>query len=147
MQARYDDALRHFTRVARALPREPVVRANLGAVAVALQRYDEAIVWCDEALALAPSAKVWTVRGNALLALRRFDEAVASYRAGAGARSPLSWRPWAIMARVLRELGRFPEALAALDRALSLSPRDAELLCNRGAVLLDLSGPARRCPR
>ncbi len=50
------------------------------------------------------------------------------------------------MAPTLRELRRFPEALAALDRALSLSPRDPELLCNRGAVLLDLERPGEALP-
>jgi tetratricopeptide (TPR) repeat protein len=145
LQARYEDAFRHFTLVARALPREPVVRANLAAVSVALGRFEAAIVWSDEALALAPSAKVWTMRGDALSALRRYEEAVASYRR-ALALDPRFEEALGNVGVALRELRRFPEALEALDQALGLSPRDAELLCNRGAVLLDLERPGEALP-
>ena len=145
LQARYEDAQRHFTAVARALPREPVVRANLAAVAVALGRYEAAIVWCDEALKLAPSARVWTVRGDALRALRRFDEALTSYEK-ALALDPRFIEALGNLGATLRDVRRYPEALETLDRALSLSPHDTELLCNRGAILLDLERPGEALP-
>ncbi len=141
LQGGYEDALRHFTRVAGALPRETVVRANLAAVAVVLERYEEAVAWCDESLALAPnSAKVLTIRGNALMALRRFEDAATSFKRA------LSLDPDYLEALVncgaaLRESRRFGEALEALDKAQSLGADSAQALCVRGAVLLDLERP------
>ncbi len=40
--------------------------------------------------------------------------------------------------RVLLQLGRAPEALAAFGKALALNPSDAKLINNRGAALLAL---------
>ena len=142
MRRRYDHALRAFTQAARALPREPVVRANLGAVALALGRAEDAIFWCDESLALKPdAAKVWNTRGAALRALRRNEEATQSF-ARALALDPNFVEALSNYGCALNELGRNNEALAALDAALAIQPHSGPLLCNRGAVLVNLERPA-----
>lgn len=147
LQGRHDDALRRFKPVARALPREPVVRLNLAAVAHVLGRHAEAIDWCDECLALTPDSakaslvKAWTIRGAALRALRRDVEAAAGFERALAIdpRFPEASRNYG---SVLRDLRRFAESLAALDRALALEPHNAQALCDRAAVLLELDRPA-----
>ena len=76
-------------------------------------------------------------RGTALLAQRRYEEALASYD------KALAIRPGYIAALhcrgiVLRNLNRPAEALASHDRALAIRPDDAEGLYVRGNALLAL---------
>jgi tetratricopeptide (TPR) repeat protein len=80
-------------------------------------------------------------RGNALLRLKRFDEALASYDkaiALKGERDPalLNCR-----GSVLRNLGRLDEALADLDQAIALRLDFVEAFNNRANVLKDLERP------
>jgi tetratricopeptide (TPR) repeat protein len=77
-------------------------------------------------------------RGNALLRLKRFDEALASYDkaiALKGERDPalLNCR-----GTVLRNLGRLDAALADLDAAIALRPDLVEAYNNRANVLKDM---------
>lgn len=141
MQRRYEDALRAFAQAARILPQQPVIHANLAAVALALGRAEEAISWCDRSLALKPdAAKVWNMRGNALRALRRVEEAACCF-AQAATLEPGFVEALSNYGCTLNEAGRLGEALAALDRALALQPDSGPLLCNRGAVLVNLERP------
>ncbi len=141
MQRRYDDALRAFEQAARALPQESVVRANLGAVALALGRAEEAIAWCDQSLALKPdAANVWNLRGNALRALRRAEEAAQSFTRAVNL-DPNFADALSNYGCAINETGHHDEALAVFDRALALQPNSSPLLCNRGAVLVNLERP------
>ncbi|HUN75708.1 MAG TPA: tetratricopeptide repeat protein [Steroidobacteraceae bacterium] len=72
--------------------------------------------------------------GGALMALGRYDEALASYEAA------LALRPDYVDAHnsrgiALRHLQRTSQALASFDRALELRPGAAELHNNRGNIL------------
>ncbi|HEX3502800.1 MAG TPA: tetratricopeptide repeat protein [Xanthobacteraceae bacterium] len=76
-------------------------------------------------------------RGNALLALRRFDEALASYDRAIELRLDSS-EIHTNRGNALHELKRHQEALASYDRALALRPDHIEALANRGVALLAL---------
>jgi tetratricopeptide (TPR) repeat protein len=76
-------------------------------------------------------------RGNALLAMRRFDEALASYDRALALRPAY---PDALCNRgaALHALKRYDEALAACDRTIALQPDYAEAHSNRGNTLREL---------
>ncbi|MCP1913437.1 MULTISPECIES: tetratricopeptide repeat protein [Bradyrhizobium] len=78
--------------------------------------------------------------GNALRALRRFDEALASFDVAVALRQNLA--P-ALYNRgiTLADLGRHEEALASYDRVLALVPDHADAHRNRGAALRKLQRP------
>lgn len=75
--------------------------------------------------------------GNALRALRRFDEALASFDRATALKQDLS--P-ALYNRglTLADLGRHEEALASYDRVIALVPNHADAYRNRGAALRKL---------
>ncbi|MHC1944486.1 tetratricopeptide repeat protein [Bradyrhizobium sp. UFLA06-06] len=78
--------------------------------------------------------------GNALRALRRFDEALASFDRAIVLRQDLA--P-ALYNRglTLAEVGRHEEALASYDRVIALVPDHADAHRNRGAALRKLERP------
>ncbi|MGY4402850.1 tetratricopeptide repeat protein [Bradyrhizobium sp. USDA 3315] len=78
--------------------------------------------------------------GNALRALRRFDEALASFERAVALRQNLA--P-ALYNRgiTLADLGRHEEALASYDRVLALVPDHADARRNSGAALRKLQRP------
>jgi tetratricopeptide (TPR) repeat protein len=76
-------------------------------------------------------------RGNALHALQRFDEALASYDR-ALALVPDYADALCNRSAALHELKRYDEALAACDRIIALQPDYAEAHSNRGNTLREL---------
>jgi tetratricopeptide (TPR) repeat protein len=142
LQNRRADAYRHFALAGRLAPTEPVIRANLAATAFALGRHEEAIGWCDNALALgAEPAKAWNMRGNALRALGRLEEALRCCERALELR-PDFVEAWSDCGAALTNMRRLDAALAATDKALSLRPDSAPLHCNRAAALIELDRAA-----
>ncbi|HDR9480999.1 TPA: tetratricopeptide repeat protein [Burkholderia aenigmatica] len=80
----------------------------------------------------------WVGRGNALLGMRRHEEAAHAY-GEALARAPADFDALRNRAGALRACGAFDEALAHYDRALEARGPHAEVLCNR-AIALQLLG-------
>ena len=76
-------------------------------------------------------------RGNALLALRRFEDAVASYDRALAAQ-PAYADALCNRGAALHALKRYDEALAACDRTIALQPDYAEAHSNRGNTLREL---------
>jgi tetratricopeptide (TPR) repeat protein len=76
-------------------------------------------------------------RGNAQLALRRFDEALASYDRALVLR-PAYADALCNRGAALHALRRYDEALAACDRGIALQPDYAEAHSNRGNTLRSL---------
>ena len=74
-------------------------------------------------------------RGNALLALERFEEALRSYER-ALARDPSHVDAWYNRGNAQRELRRHDEALASYRRALALAPERADIHVNEALTLL-----------
>jgi tetratricopeptide (TPR) repeat protein len=92
----------------------------------------------ERAVRLEPaSARAHWRLGNALAALERWDQALASY-AAAVARDPEFIEAHLNLGNVLQTLERWDEALDCYDRALALRPLDAAALSNRGVVLKEL---------
>jgi tetratricopeptide (TPR) repeat protein len=110
----------------------------LGVIEHRRGKHASALTLIDLSLAKnSQNASAWSNRGNALSALKRFDEAIASYdRALAVAPAfafALSNRGAALFA-----LNRFDEAVASYDRALAAQPDYIEALSNRGNALMAL---------
>jgi len=80
-------------------------------------------------------------RGNALLRLKRFDEALASYDKAIALKGEPDAALMNCRGSALRNLGRLDEALEDLDRAIALRPDLLEAYNNRANVLKDLDRP------
>jgi tetratricopeptide (TPR) repeat protein len=83
------------------------------------------------------SASIHNTRGNVLVALQRFDEAVASYDNAIALKSDFI-EPFCNRGAALQELKRFDEAVTSYDNAIALRPNYAEAFCNRGLALQEL---------
>lgn len=104
-------------------------------------RSGESIPLLDRALKINPnSAVVVTNRGNVLLAMQRYEDALSSYDRALSLKANYAEIHFN-RGVVLRELGRDEEALVSYDRALALKPDYAEAHNNRGIVLELLSRP------
>jgi len=90
----------------------------------------------------AQSAPVYRSLAYQLYSARRFDESV-EWSGKALERHPRDLELWNIRAVCLRRLGRFAEALEALDQASRIDPRQTAPHINRGNVLLDMGEPAK----
>jgi predicted O-linked N-acetylglucosamine transferase (SPINDLY family) len=110
----------------------------LGVCETQLGRALSGLHWIGQSLALNPQQPVaLTNQGNALLALKRWDAALAVYE------QALRLLPEYALAlygcgNALAALGRNEEALANYDRTLTLSPGFLAALTARGRVLLKL---------
>ena len=112
---------------------------DLGHMLAAPDEFEAAIAYCDGAIggyasADMPAKKAWVhgLKGNALVGLKRFEDALEAYRA---ARSWQSYDnagdDWIMstnnLAACLLELGRHDEAIATLREALLAVPDDPRL--------------------
>jgi predicted O-linked N-acetylglucosamine transferase (SPINDLY family) len=79
-------------------------------------------------------AEAFGGRGNALKALRRYDEAIASYDRAISLKPDYA-EALSNRGNALQELKRFAAALANYDRAIALKPDYAEAFSNRGVCL------------
>ncbi len=80
-------------------------------------------------------------RGNALLRLKRFDEALASYDKAIALKGEPDAALLNCRGSALRNLGRLEDARVDLDRAIALRPDLLEAYNNRANVLKDLGRP------
>jgi tetratricopeptide (TPR) repeat protein len=115
---------------------------QLGRVDGRLGRTGEALRWlarAEDALG-APHPAIDRLRGDALLRVWRFPEALAAYRRVVSAvpRDPSLWRA---LARAAGSAGDDPAALAAARRGLQGLPRDPDLLRTRALSLSALGLP------
>ncbi len=76
----------------------------------------------------------WYDRGNYLLFLRRYDDAVNAYT-NALAMNHMSYHSWYGKGTALAKLNRTDEALEAFDKALSINPRNSRILNAKGVLL------------
>jgi len=120
------------------MPTRVSLLVNLAAVLASQQRPDEALVFCERALALEPGnpdarsiqAQCSRAEAGPAQALQMLDQAIAA--------DPSNVEAHSNRGVLLRDLGRFSESLASYDRALALSPDHVGVLANRGSVLARL---------
>jgi tetratricopeptide (TPR) repeat protein len=122
----------------RILAEEPKHAQALHLLGVALSQQGnptEGLRFIDAAMQIeGQSASIYNSRGNVLVALQRFDEAVASYEKAIALKSDFA-EPFCNRGTALQELKRFDEALASYDKAIALTPDYAEAFYNRGLGL------------
>ncbi|MBM3513503.1 MAG: tetratricopeptide repeat protein [Alphaproteobacteria bacterium] len=129
-------AVADFADLLMRYPKDADAWLGYGAALKVLKRFDEAVVAFDHAVALGNAAAVAT-RGETLIELRRFTDALASFD------RVLATNPGDLAALnnrglCLFRLQRLNDALASFDALLRATPDHPVGLANRGAVLLAL---------
>jgi CheY-like chemotaxis protein len=91
-------------------------------------------------------AEGWYDRGNSLLIMRRYEEAVSAYQ-NAVSMNPMNYQSWFGLATALDKVGKVQEALDAYERALSIYPRNPRILDAKGILLKKIGddAEAERC--
>lgn len=119
-------------------------RLGLAEAALKAGRSAEAVEHLTAALAEDPARNVAVYKALVVQLYHqgRFQEG-ESWSAKAVERFPRDVELWNLRGVILRRLVRYPEALAALDAALKLDPRQESPLVNRGNVLLDMKEGAK----
>ena len=99
-----------------------------------LQKYEEAISYYDQAIAIKPDDhEVWYNRGVALQKLQEYRQAIASYDK-AIAIKPDDHEVWYHRGVALEKLQEYREAIASYDKAIAIKPDDDQVWCNRGVA-------------
>jgi len=132
------DAMAIYRQLLKLAPNHFNALYLLGRLELEAQRYLEAEALLGRAVQVDPrSADAHLHHGLALNGLKRFEEALESYR-HAVARKPDDAVALSNLGSVYRNLNRPQEALEHFDRALEIRSDVAEIHCNRGLVLLVL---------
>ena len=127
---RFDQALVHFSAVARLDPTSPAAQYNEGVTLEALGRQAEAVSRYRDALRLDPMyGPAHNALANALYRGRRLDEAIAEYRAALRSDDTLVMAHCSL-ARALTETSRPAEAVAEYRSGLRLAPDSVPCLIN-----------------
>ena len=140
---RLDEAERLYRTALKMAPQDPRIPAHLGSLLLEQGRNAEGAVMMDQTLALDPRQPAMLMnRGAALVALGRFEEALASYTL-AIACQPEAVRHEAFnnLGVYLQGLGRPVEAAEAYAKAVALKPDFPEAWGNRGIALLTSDQP------
>jgi len=143
---RTGDAARAEPLIGRSIEagwRQPWNLVNHGAALTGVGRHDEALAVVQEALCVdlghaSAFAAAHAVRGDILLALARFDEAMASYDV-ALRQAPGIGNAWRGRGVALLRLKRPADALISLEYALRIDPNDALAHTGRAHALRALN--------
>ncbi len=133
------DAVAAFQEVTHESPRFAEAYLNLGLALSQLSRNDEAIMALERAIDIKPS-----MRGPHLFLaisdykIGRFDAAAVAVRAETDL-SPADAQAWMWRGIIDLDLDQLAAAVEDLDRALSLDPKNLDILYHRGRAALALS--------
>lgn len=123
------DALESHDKAIALSPDYALALYNRCVVLIALERYEEAIASCQQALqgdgrwGRANPSQAWMNQGVALRRLKRYNEALEAYDRALQL-SPDYALAWNNRGVVLLNLGRYQDAEAAFVRALELDPNN-----------------------
>lgn len=135
---RYAEAEGIYRQIVQALPHHAEAWAHLAQMLLNLQRTDEALAACGQALALAPDlVAAYRTLGLTLLRRRQVAEAERACRE-ALRRAPDDPESLAALAVVHATQGRAEEAERLFDAALAAAPELAEAHANRATLLARL---------
>lgn len=136
--SRLAEAAHLYRQVLTAAPNHADARHMLGLLALQAGHPEAALSEIDRAIALKPSAAAYHVgRANVLLALRRFDEAIAACQT-ALRHNRNSAEAYQTLGHALTDSRRGEEALAAYRKALRINPALPDLHNNLGTALRNL---------
>ncbi|HTM71786.1 MAG TPA: tetratricopeptide repeat protein, partial [Pseudolabrys sp.] len=111
-----------LTRAARLNPDLPNIDYNLGRVLQAQERFEDALVHYQKAVAKAPQdAEALSNLGTVLAALKRSDEAIAYYQRAVSL-DPRHGDAWFNLGNALKAAERYDEAFTAYSQVLTLRP-------------------------
>jgi tetratricopeptide (TPR) repeat protein len=83
-------------------------------------------------------AESWIKRGNVLLLVSRYEEAIQRYELAIRL-NPNSCEAWNLRGIALLQLGRYQESIASFDKALEINPDYQEAKTNRDIALKELN--------
>ena len=135
---RLADAEAAFRTILERQPKHVRALALLGAVCLRRNQPAAALDCIDQAIALDPRhAPLHNERGNALQALGRLNDALASYD-GAVTLAPGYADALNNRGNLLQSLGRYAEAVESYDAAIAAGPKFPQLFYNRANALQNL---------
>jgi len=138
---KFEEAIPYLKK-AKISSRQPVaihVDATLGMCFRKMQKYDEAIAYCDKALSIDPeNTFALNVKGSSLSDLKRYDESVISHTKLLKI-TPLDDFIWTGKGLALSHLSKYDEAIFCYDKALKIKPDNDEYWFNKGEALHKLS--------
>jgi tetratricopeptide (TPR) repeat protein len=127
---RFEQALTHFSTVARLEPRSPAAQYNVGVTLEALGRDDEAVSRYQQAIHLDSSyAPAHHALANVWYRRRELDNAIGEYRAAVASDDTLAIAHCSL-ARALTETNRPAEAVAEYRAALRAAAESVPCLIN-----------------
>jgi len=83
-------------------------------------------------------AESWIKRGNVLLLVSRYEEAIQRYERAIKLK-PDSWEAWNLRGIALLQLGRYEESIASFDKALEIKPDYQAAKNNRDHAFKELN--------
>src|SRR6516165_11245003 len=135
---RLAEAKRIARRILADQPRHAQALHLLGVASSRQGNHTEGLQFIDAAMQIeGQSASIYNSRGNVLLALQRFDEALASYDNAIALKSDFA-EAFCNRGAALQQLKRFDEALVSYDKAIALKSDFVDAFCNRGGALQEL---------
>jgi tetratricopeptide (TPR) repeat protein len=103
-----------------------------------IDKHQEAVASCDEALKVDPSyGPAWGNKGIALSSLGRFEEAMAVFDRALRI-IPNDAKIWYNRGLSLKRMSRYQEALACYDAAITIASTEARIWHGKGNCLADL---------
>jgi tetratricopeptide (TPR) repeat protein len=132
-ERRWDEALNAFAQSLRAEPRAADALVNRGWILVELRRYDDAVAAFETALKLQPGfARAHAGLGSTLVEARGdYEEGMQRYlmaiKLDPGNPALLNDLGW-----LAYKMSRYPEAVAALEKASTLDPENPMIQTNLG---------------
>ena len=143
-----DQSLAHYAEAARLAPRDTTLLQNYALMLAELRRFGEAIPVYEQSLAVNPNQPAThTNLGSALQEYVRdkhsvdvlplLDRAIFAHL-HALALMPELFAAQANLGLALLARGRYPEAVAAFEKAILIEPNSAESHSNLGQCLLDV---------
>jgi protein O-GlcNAc transferase len=140
---RHKEAAQRLEQACGITPQNPDYHNNLGLALLATRRYVDAEAAFKRSLELRPN---WPVAfyniGRAAGLQARHQDALDHYARAVGGSKGVPAELMVDMGYSFHQLGRYQEALASYDRAVSLKPNYAEAYNDRGNTLLSLHRPA-----
>lgn len=135
----YSDARKPVSRISPTLPASAMESKPVSGIP------GENTIKKPEAEIVPGSADEWNDRGNTLMFLRKYEDAITAYDRAIGL-SSTNYQAWYGKGTALAKIGNTEAALDAYDRVLSLHPRNHQVLMAKG-VLLRKAGKSEEADR